>query len=273
MEEETLMRGSPVLSRSSIEEKTSPLSSVKIVKRRSESLCWKMTKMFGVAYLAIMGSEESLKKGGVTDQEKPTIDGMSKTWNFLPVAAASEIRKKHVFQVSEMERTRSVSLHRERHNKFRTKKDSQLGLSFEDDDTHLLPRFIRDEDKKPQTAIIFEGGGAKGVISARIVQNIIEDMSKTKLAYEYFDIFAGTSTGALGALANVVPCHFELDDSGNRILLEESKLSHDVSILRKSPDDIVKGLLKDGEGRVVRGCKLKGAHKHMKLNQVLILLL
>ncbi len=76
------------------------------------------------------------------------------------------------------------------------------------------------------SALVFEGGGVKGAMSAGILDKIMEDLhpplrageghARHDFACKHFDIMAGTSTGALLALANSVPCHVVLDERTNQ---------------------------------------------------------
>ncbi|NEQ70489.1 MAG: hypothetical protein F6K21_34365 [Symploca sp. SIO2D2] len=51
--------------------------------------------------------------------------------------------------------------------------------------------------------LALDGGGFRGVISARILKEI-EDKIKPKKLHEYFDLVAGTSTGSIIAAGIVI---------------------------------------------------------------------
>lgn len=93
-----VLSGSPV----SVEEVFS--TSRRVVRRRGDSLCWQMTKFFGAAYLAVMGSgESSSSRSVITRSEGNNLDpltdvpeGVAPSWGLLPVAYAVETRRDEI---------------------------------------------------------------------------------------------------------------------------------------------------------------------------------
>lgn len=55
----------------------------------------------------------------------------------------------------------------------------------------------QNEEKKKFKILALDGGGIRGVVTARILEEVQEILGEDQPLNKYFDLIAGTSTGAI----------------------------------------------------------------------------
>lgn len=142
------IKGRPVLSGSPVKGEET-VSTSGAVRRRGSSLCWQMTKLFGAAYLVVMGSEESssdralITRNGGNHIDLETSLGapevFASSWGLLAGATASEVRREEDWadwmHPEEKETTKSVFLSLRGHQPPQHKNSHQFVLVPEESES------------------------------------------------------------------------------------------------------------------------------------------